>query len=47
MTNQLHELGASDVTVPAMGTGTILGNIKKSNTKDDILQAYVLVLTTG
>jgi aryl-alcohol dehydrogenase-like predicted oxidoreductase len=47
MANQLRELGASDVTVPPMGIGTMVWNFKKSNTKDDILQAYCTCLDNG
>ena len=43
----MGKLGASDVVVPAMGTGTMLWNFNKSNTRDDILQAYHTCLDNG
>ena len=33
-------LGNSDVTVPAMGIGTMLWDFRKTETKDDLFQAY-------
>jgi aryl-alcohol dehydrogenase-like predicted oxidoreductase len=43
----MSKLGASDVIVPAIGTGTMLWNFNKSNTRDDILQAYRTCLDNG
>ena len=40
-------LGNSNVTVPAMGIGTMLWDFTKSKTKDDIFQAYRTGLDNG
>ena len=42
-----RKLGKSDVVVPALGIGTMMWNFSKSNTKEDILQAYSTCLDHG
>ena len=40
-------LGNSNITVPAMGVGTMLWDFRKSETIDDIFQAYRTGLDNG